>query len=82
MVFVLETRPLYRVAYIHAVRHAGRQRRNYPAFRDRLRSDPAARRAHVELKRHLGSEFADNRDAYTAAKASLISELLSDVQRY
>ncbi|MFI0449264.1 GrpB family protein [Actinomadura sp. 6N118] len=75
--FVLETRPLYRVAHVHAVRHGGLQWREYLAFRDRLRADPAAHHAYAQLKRQLAVSYGDDRQAYTAAKTSLVRELLS-----
>ncbi|KZM68548.1 hypothetical protein AWN90_11845 [Nocardia terpenica] len=76
--FVFSTRPLYRVAHVHAVRYGDRQWRAYLRFRDRLRADPAAHRAYARLKRQLAAQHADNRQAYTSAKNSLIAELLSD----
>ncbi|KAB2348289.1 GrpB family protein [Actinomadura rudentiformis] len=76
--FVLEPRPHYRVAHVHAVRHGGLQWREYLAFRDRLGSDSAAHRAYAQLKRQLAVKYADDRQAYTAAKTSLVRELLSD----
>ncbi|TDD80479.1 GrpB family protein [Actinomadura rubrisoli] len=75
--FVLETRPLFRVAHVHAVRHGGPQWREYLKFRDRLRSDPAAHHAYAQLKRQLAAVYADDRQAYTAAKTSLVRDLLS-----
>ncbi|WP_067469570.1 GrpB family protein [Actinomadura macra] len=75
--FVLEPRPLYRVADVHAVRHGGLQWRAYLEFRDRLRSDPAAHRAYAQLKRQLAVKHVNDRQAYTAAKTSLVKELLS-----
>ncbi|MCM6774483.1 GrpB family protein [Nocardia sp. CDC159] len=75
--FVYSTRPLYRVAHVHAVRHGDPQWRRYLMFRDRLRSDPAARRAYAQLKCQLAAQHADDRQAYTSAKNSLITKLLS-----
>ncbi|MFD0689853.1 GrpB family protein [Actinomadura fibrosa] len=75
--FVLESRPLFRIAHVHAVRHGGPQWREYLAFRERLRVDAVARRAYARLKRRLAVEYADDRQAYTAAKTSLVGELLS-----
>jgi GrpB-like predicted nucleotidyltransferase (UPF0157 family) len=46
------------------------------AFRDRLRSDPDARRRYVELKRALASRFADDREAYTDGKDEFIARMV------
>jgi GrpB-like predicted nucleotidyltransferase (UPF0157 family) len=47
-------------------------------MRDRLRADPAARAAYAELKTRLAGQFADDRSAYIAGKASFITQLLAD----
>ncbi len=47
------------------------------AFRDRLRSDAAARAAYLDLKRRLAAAHRDDREAYTAAKTGFILSLLA-----
>ena len=51
------------------------------AFRDYLRSDEETRRAYMELKLTLASEFRDDREAYTDAKTEFIQSVLSSVMR-
>lgn len=58
LLFVLESAPGVRVVHLHAVPRGGRQWRGYLAFRDRLRADPAARRAYEDLKRRLAAGHA------------------------
>ena len=47
------------------------------AFRDYLRSDEETRRAYMELKLTLASEFRDDREAYIDAKTEFIESVLS-----
>jgi GrpB-like predicted nucleotidyltransferase (UPF0157 family) len=77
LLFVLEDRPAHRLAHVHGVPHDGEKWRQYLAFRDRLRTDPHARAAYAELKRSLGEQFADDRQAYTAGKAAFVAALMS-----
>lgn len=77
LLFVLEDRPAHRVAHMHVVGYGDTRWRHYLLFRDRLRTDPAARTAYAELKRGLAERFADDRRAYTAAKDSFITGLLA-----
>lgn len=46
-------------------------------FRDSLRSDSSLREEYQAIKSSLAREFHDNKDAYTAAKASFIQRVLS-----
>jgi len=48
----------------------------YLAVRDRLRSDPEARRAYAAAKRELARRFPADRGAYTAAKAPMLETLV------
>ena len=77
-VFVLETRPLHRVAHLHVVVYGGRQWRDYGALRARLRDDPAARAKYSATKVALAAEFGERNDhnQYTDGKAAVVSELL------
>ena len=47
-------------------------------FRDRLRRDPSARAAYLELKETLAARFPHDRRAYTDGKAAFIEALLGD----
>ncbi len=77
LVFVLNDRPLHRVAHLHVVRFGDRQWRDYLAVRARLRSDSTARADYADLKWRLARQFADDRRAYTAAKNSFVEALLA-----
>jgi GrpB-like predicted nucleotidyltransferase (UPF0157 family) len=77
LLFVLEDRPAYRIAHVHVVPHGGAKWHQYLAFRGRLRADPDARAAYSRVKRTLGEQFAGDRQAYTAGKATFVAELLS-----
>jgi len=46
-------------------------------LRDLLRTDPEARHAYGELKRHNAATVAGDMDRYVAAKAALVAELLT-----
>jgi len=74
--FVLNARPLHRVAHVHVVDYGDLRWTRYLALRDRLRRDPDARTRYEEVKRELASEFPSDRRSYTAGKAAFIRGLL------
>lgn len=76
LLFVLETRPMHRVAHVHVVAHHGLQWRNYLRLRDRLRIEAAARNTYCAAKLRLGERFPNDRGGYTAGKAAVIRSLL------
>ncbi len=76
LVLVLSDRPHHRLAHLHAVRFGDRQWCRYLQFRDRLRADPATRRAYAALKRSLAARFRDDREGYTDAKSAFIERVL------
>jgi GrpB-like predicted nucleotidyltransferase (UPF0157 family) len=76
LVFVLDSIPMRRIAHVHAVRHGDEQWMRYLAFRDRLRSDPAARAGYERLKRALANRFPNDRRAYTDGKDAFVAALL------
>ncbi len=45
-------------------------------FRDALRADPALAQRYATRKRSLAARYADDREAYTAAKANFIRTVL------
>ena len=51
--------------------------RNYLLFRDYLRAQPQARVAYMRLKEELASRYAEDRAAYSAAKATFIQHILT-----
>lgn len=54
--------------------------RNYLLFRDYLMAHPGAREAYMRLKQELASQYAEDRAAYSAAKASFIQSTLAAAQ--
>jgi GrpB-like predicted nucleotidyltransferase (UPF0157 family) len=50
---------------------------NYLRFRDYLIAHPAARDAYMQLKQDLAVQFAENRAAYSAAKATFVQQILA-----
>ena len=66
-----------RTHHIHIVPYGDRAWQQYIAFRDRLRTDEAARNAYGQLKAQLQAQNAADRAAYTAGKASFIQSELA-----
>lgn len=50
---------------------------NYLRFRDYLIAHPEAREAYMRLKEELAAQYAEDRAAYTAAKAAFIQSILA-----
>jgi len=65
-----------RVAHLHVIRAGHRRWAEQIAFRDALRGDDQLARGYEELKRRLAAQHADDREAYTAAKAEFIADAL------
>lgn len=80
LLFVLEDQSGCRVAHLHVLRQGDHQWHEYLGFRDRLWADADARAAYAALKRSLAARFPSDREAYTAAKATFIGELLRQVR--
>lgn len=78
-IFLLRRADGRRLVHAHAVVHGARWWREHLAFRDLLRADPRRREAYRSLKRRLADRHADDREAYTAAKASFVMAALADV---
>jgi GrpB-like predicted nucleotidyltransferase (UPF0157 family) len=64
--------PSRRTHHLHLVPTDSRRFCDELAFRDLLRGDPATAREYEALKRNLAQRFADDREAYTDAKADFI----------
>ena len=45
------------------------------SFRDYLRAHPAEAERYADLKRHLASEYPDDREAYTDAKSAYVADV-------
>jgi GrpB-like predicted nucleotidyltransferase (UPF0157 family) len=65
--------PDARTHHLHLVPVGSARYRAELAFRDRLRGDPATAREYEALKRDLATRHAEDREAYTEAKAAFIA---------
>lgn len=74
--FVKSNLDSFRV-HLHAVEFGAQFWKEHLAFRDALRADPALVREYAVLKLRLAAEFANDKSAYTAAKAPFIQSVLS-----
>jgi GrpB-like predicted nucleotidyltransferase (UPF0157 family) len=79
-VFVLESRPWYRVAHLHLVEYGDAQWRNYLRFRDLLRRRPDARERYEAVKLKLAEQYPTDRNAYTDGKTEVVTALLRGSQ--
>lgn len=76
LVFVLEDRPKHRVVHLHVVEHDGPQWPRYLTLRDLLLTNADARDRYERMKSDLAEKLPQDREAYTAAKESLVRALL------
>jgi GrpB-like predicted nucleotidyltransferase (UPF0157 family) len=65
--------------HLHAVELGLEIWREHLAFRDALRADSDLRARYQSLKLRLAEEFADDKAAYTAAKAPFIQSAIANV---
>ncbi|WP_020673429.1 GrpB family protein [Amycolatopsis nigrescens] len=65
-----------RVGHLHLITDGHPRWARQLAFRDALRRDPATARRYERLKRQLAEQHAQDREAYTEAKATFIAEVL------
>jgi GrpB-like predicted nucleotidyltransferase (UPF0157 family) len=77
LVFVLEVRPNYRVAHLHAITEGDPQWDRYLAVVDQLRRDPRLRAAYETVKRDLATAHAVDGRAYTHGKNDVVARILS-----
>jgi len=63
--------------YLHMLRIGDPGWSNYLRFRDYLIAHPAIRDAYMRLKQDLAAQFAGDRAAYTAAKATFVQRVLA-----
>lgn len=63
--------------HLHTVITGGLLWRRHLAFRDALRGNPQISRQYGDLKRRLAVSHADDRAAYSAAKAPFIEQILA-----
>jgi GrpB-like predicted nucleotidyltransferase (UPF0157 family) len=64
--------PSHRTHHLHLVPVGSPRYHDELAFRDRLRRDPELAAEYAALKRGLANRFANDREAYTDAKADFI----------
>lgn len=62
----------HRDAHLHLLRPGEPRWQEQLAFRDRLRADPRLRQRYAALKRRSAEAHADDREAYSQAKAEFI----------
>jgi GrpB-like predicted nucleotidyltransferase (UPF0157 family) len=65
-----------RSAHLHLVTTDGPRWNQQVAFRDALRADPALTADYATLKRALAAKYADNREAYSAAKSYFVRTVI------
>jgi GrpB-like predicted nucleotidyltransferase (UPF0157 family) len=65
--------------HVHAVERGSRLWREQLAFRDALRADAGLRARYQQLKLQLAVAHADDKPAYTAAKAPFIQSVLASL---
>ena len=63
--------------HLHGIEAGSQIWKEHLAFRDALRADPALVSQYAALKLRLAAEFANDKSAYTAAKAPFIQGVLS-----
>lgn len=68
--------PSRRTHHLHLVPTDSNRFHDELAFRDRLRANPETAEEYAALKRDLAERFADDREAYTDAKADFIKRVL------
>ncbi len=66
----------HRIAHLHLMVQSSPRWGEQVVFRDALRADPALAQHYATLKRSLAAQYADDREAYTAAKGNFIRAVL------
>jgi GrpB-like predicted nucleotidyltransferase (UPF0157 family) len=66
-----------RIAHLHVIRAGHPRWSKQIAFRDALRRDDQLARRYADLKRMLAAQHADDREAYTDAKAKFVADALA-----
>jgi GrpB-like predicted nucleotidyltransferase (UPF0157 family) len=73
--------PSRRTHHLHLVPVGSERFRDELALRDHLRAHPETASEYAALKRRLASQFEHDREAYTAAKATFIENVLGRRRR-
>jgi len=71
----------HRIAHLHLMTRSSPRWSEQVVFRDALRADPALAQRYTTLKQSLATRYADDREAYTAAKGNFIRAVLQQQQR-
>jgi GrpB-like predicted nucleotidyltransferase (UPF0157 family) len=74
--------PARRTHHPHLVPTGSQRFTDVLAFRDYLRTHPAAVRQYEELKRRLTVQHAHDRNAYTDSKSALVTAITADARRW
>lgn len=67
--------------HLHVVQVGSTQWDNFILFRDALNCAPELRERYAQLKNRLAVEFANDRNAYTAAKEDFITRVIAEQRR-
>jgi GrpB-like predicted nucleotidyltransferase (UPF0157 family) len=67
----------HRIAHLHVIRAGHPRWSEQIAFRDALRRDGELARRYEDLKRRLSARYAQDREAYTEAKAAFIADVFA-----
>lgn len=70
-----------RTHHLHLVPYGSRLWRERLAFRDALRADAALAARYAQLKRTLGLQYPNDREAYTEGKTAFVQEVLARVNQ-
>lgn len=73
--------PARRTHHLHLVPTGSARFADVLAFRDHLRSHPAAARRYEQLKQELAVRHAHDREAYTDGKAALVAAITREARR-
>ncbi len=65
-----------RVAHLHIMKESAERWVSQLRFRDALRANSELRRQYGELKRELAARYANDREMYSSAKASFITDAI------
>ena len=74
--FFVEGQGEWRTVHIHVVKHMSMEWRNYLNYKAYLTAIPEVRDAYAALKTELAERYANDRNAYTEAKAPFITYAL------
>ncbi|MGH8876660.1 MAG: GrpB family protein [Stackebrandtia sp.] len=67
----------HRLAHLHVIAAGHPRWREQLVFRDALRRDPRLVQRYADLKRRLADGHGDDREAYTEAKTTFVTEVLA-----